>query len=372
MTTPSASAPSVSTSTPASAPSSAPSSGSSTPSSTSGSTPQGHPPSGTPSSSGSSNAPSSSGGSNTPSGTGRVGDIAQNAVNKAMGDKPSPTEQAAQPDLSDMTSKQIEDWVLKVNGREVKVTADEAKRRLQMEMAAEERFKQASEQSKLVQQFVDTLKSDPMSILTNPELGINFRELAEDYLSKQIQREMLPPEQRELEDLREFKRSQEEQRQLAEQEQLSAGQQRQLQEQQARITKDYDTKLTAALEKADISKTPEAVKKVVEVLRNAVANGYDMDMETAVDIAKESMSTDLVTYTRNLEGDRLVKFLGEDVVKKLRKHDLARLKAMQQSNQPAPQQISNPPSQPRERASQEPEQFKAAEWKEHLRRKAGL
>jgi hypothetical protein len=288
-----------------------------------------------------------------------------------MGDNPA-QQSTEQPDVSDMTAKQLEEWVLKVNGREVKVTADEAKRRLQMEMAAEERFKQASEQAKLVQQFVDTLKTDPMSILTNPELGINFRELAEDYLSKQIQREMLPPEQRELEDLREFKRAQEEQRQLAEQEQLTVAQQRQLQAEQERITKDYDTKLTAALEKADISKTPESIKRVVEVLRNAVANGYDMDMETAVDIAKESITTDLVTYTRNLDGDRLVKFLGEDVVKKLRKHDLARLKAMQQTNQPPAQPINNPPTQRRESAEDGPELMKRDAWKEHLRKKAGI
>jgi hypothetical protein len=225
----------------------------------------------------------------------------------------------------------------KVNGREVEWTEAEAIRRAQLADAADEKFREAAEMRKQAEQFFELLRTNPKQVLLHPEFAqaINLRELAEEYLGGELQRELMDPKDRELEELRKFKQEQEEARQRTEHEKLTKAQQAELREHQIRAAKEIDRQLTDVLSKADLPKDPEVVKRVAELMYQAGQKGYELDAQTAVDIVRDRSQQYLQSLTSKLDGESLVKFLGDDLVKKIRKHDLARIKAQLEGQQPA-------------------------------------
>ena len=100
--------------------------------------------------------------------------------------------------------------VLEVEKHEVKwgdvvenLTVEELKAAYQTRRASDENFRKSSAIEKQAEALLDRLKTDPISILENPELGINFRELAEDYLYNKIQYEQMDEAERSNHDARE-------------------------------------------------------------------------------------------------------------------------------------------------------------------------
>lgn len=270
--------------------------------------------------------------------------------------------------------EEIRKLKLKVNGREMEMDEPEVIRRAQLSSAADEKFQQASEMRKEAEQFFELLRTNPKEILLHPEIAkqINFRALAEEYLGGELTREMMDPKDLELQDLREFKRKQDEDRTNAETATKSKAQQEEMFQHQQRAAKQIDQQLTEVLAKADLPKDPEVVKRVAELMYQAGQKGYELDAQTAVDIVRERSQNYLQTLTSKLEGESLVKFLGSDLVKKIRKHDLAQLKAQVSATQPAAlaDQSSGADRTPRQ-APQE-KNFRPDEWRERLFAKAGL
>jgi hypothetical protein len=263
---------------------------------------------------------------------------------------------------------------LKVNGREMELEEPEVIRRAQLASAADEKFREASEMRKQAEQFFKTLLEDPKAVLMHPDVRdrINFRALAEEFLGAELQKEMMSPEQRELEELRQYKKQQDEARVNAEKEQLTRTQQEEMTRLQQRAAQEYDKKITDVLAQSNLPKTAYTVKRVAELLHGALTKGYDLDVQTAVDMVREGYMTDVQSLVGGLEGESLVKLLGGDILKRLRKYDLERIKAqLEQSNTPPPQPAPAPA--PSATPRNEQGQFlRPDEWKEAIRRKAGL
>lgn len=324
----------------------------------------------------SSTAPTSSGSSaptSQPTG-GSPADIAKNAVDQATGSNQTNTQQAAI--AEQIRKEEIRKHKLKVNGREVELDEPEVIRRAQLAEGADAKFREASQMRKETEEFINALINDPLSVLTHPDMQakINFREIAEQFLAGELQKEMLSPEQRELMELRKFKGEQETARQQAERQRAEHAKQQHLQQLQQRAAAEYDTKITEVLAGANLPKTPYTVKRVAELMHSALSKGYDLDAATAVDMVRQGYGTDLQALVGNLEGDHLVKFLGEDVLKRLRKHDLASLrKQLQPDSAPAQQAPqASAPREPRNTQQANPEKVRTDQWLENLRKKAGL
>ena len=297
--------------------------------------------------------------------------VADQVAAQVSGEQPQ--EQAQQQPLTEAQKEAIRRHKLKVNGREIEVDEAEVIRRAQLASAADEKFREAAEMRKAAEQFFETLKTNPKAILMNPEFQqmIGFREIAEEYLGTELKRELMDPVQRELEDLRDFKKKQEESLKSQEQERLTKAQQAELQQLQQRAMQEYDTKITEALQTSSLAKTPEAVSRVVAYMEKALANGYDIDPATAVGIVQDQYRADLQAMAGNLDGEQLVKFFGDDIIKKLRKYDLTRIKSQLA---PQPQEAAAPPqSAPREpkQASSNPG-LRPNEWLDRIAQKAGL
>jgi hypothetical protein len=300
--------------------------------------------------------------------TGPTGGPAPTGTSGSSGEPTSNT--AATQEAVRQAAEDARKFKLKINGQEREYSEAEVIRRAQLAEAAQTKFEEAAQMRKQVESLVQALKADPMSVLTAPELGINFRELAENYLAKELQREMMPKEQRELEELREWKKQQTEAQEAAKKQQMTAAQQAEFQRVQAAAAKKYDTEISEVLQKSNLPKNAESVKRIASMLKSALEKGVELDVQTVVDFVRDGYTSELQTMTKDLDGEPLVKFLGEDIIKKLRKYDLAQIKAKM-----AGQQVQPPQSQPEPHTSAPKEEkkfLKPHEWLEEARKRAGV
>src|SRR5512138_624677 len=102
---------------------------------------------------------------------------------------------------------------LKVDGEEIEVDETELTRGYSRAKAANKKFEEAASMRKDMQSLLTQLKNDPLSVLTNPALGVDFKRIAEDFLIEQLRQEQMTPEQRAIADkdrqLEQFKRTEE-------------------------------------------------------------------------------------------------------------------------------------------------------------------
>lgn len=269
--------------------------------------------------------------------------------------------------------KEIRKLKLKVNGKERELTEEEVIRRAQLAEAADEKFKEAAEKNRMAEQFLQALKSNPLEVLAHPDLGIDVKELATQVLGEEYRRQTMDPAELEREEMRQqleaYKQREQEELQRREQEELTTRQEQLRQQYQA----EYDKSITSALQESGLPKNPYTVKKIAQIMRDALEYGYDMDAHTAADMVKEQHLNDLSEMFGTLEGEQLISMLGPELAKKIRKYDLAQVKSKLAASQPeavadkAEKQtrISKP-------SSSQKEYLRPDEWKEKLRKKAGL
>jgi hypothetical protein len=266
-------------------------------------------------------------------------------------------------------AEEIRKWKLKAKTGEVELTEAELIRRAQLGLGADEKFQEAAQMRKSAEALFEAIKKDPIAVMKH--MGLNVRDLTEGYLAKELQDEMKDPQVRELEDLRAFKKAQEDAKANADKENMTKSQQAEFQQHMQRTAKEYDTKISQVLADSNLPKTPYTVKRVAELLKNALTKGYDLDVNTAVDMVREGYMGDFKALFGGLKGEQLVKFLGDDVLKEMRQHDLARIKAKLEGQHSAAQPAIAAPSTPRQ-SSSESKQMSTDEWKDFIRKKAGV
>ena len=210
-------------------------------------------------------------------------------------------------------------YTVKVNEEDVEVSEEELIRGYGRMRAANEKFEKAAAIEKNTAKLIETLKSDPAKILEH--LGFDMRTYAEKVLAQQLEEELLPEEERErrrreadLQTREEKLKQQEEEKRQAEAAAL-----------QQKYASEYENTIVTALKESGLPKTPQSVKRMAELMYANLEKGVDLDAKDLVQIVREDYLGDIKTLLGELEGDSLLELLGEDVAKKLRKADLARL-----------------------------------------------
>jgi hypothetical protein len=247
-------------------------------------------------------------------------------------------------------------YKVKINGNEQEVDEQELLAGYSTRKAADEKFREAAMTRKQAEEFISLLKTDPLKVLNNPNLGINFKELAEKFLVEQYEDDMLDPRDREL---REAKR------QLAEIEEQKKEQQKQQEEAQAtelreRYTNDYVKNITDALSTSGLPKTEHTVKRMAYYMAEGLKRGMDLQAKDVISLVKDDYMTEHKSFFSNLDGDALLQILGDDVATKIRKHDISKLKSPVKP-------LSTPEKQaePIKREASQPKMSKD-EWKKRL------
>lgn len=212
----------------------------------------------------------------------------------------------------------------KVDGKEVEeeLELEAIQRDYQKFKAADKKFQEAAAMRKQAEEFISLLKTNPAQVLAHPSIGLDVRKLAEEYLAEQLQYESLTPEQRKAAEdrkrLEEYEKREQEAAKQAHEEKINTL--------KAKYTEDYNKTIIDALESAGLPKNKSTVKMMAQKLYLSVNNGLDLD---AKDLA-ESVRQDYINAQKELfaelDGEALIKILGDDVAEKVRKYNVSKIK----------------------------------------------
>lgn len=258
----------------------------------------------------------------------------------------APADKSQEPSAEAKSSvaQQIKELKLKVNGKEIveKIDLnDEARliKALQMEKSATEAFQKASAKEKelaamnqQLDQFFELLKSNPLQVLMNPELGLNAEELANKILDMKIDEEMKSPEQKALEEakakLAEYEKKEAEAK--AEAEALR------LEKLQNEIASEINGAITKAIDSGDLPKSPYIINKFGQLMDAALQYGVDVNAEELIPIVKSAYMRDMKEMIGKLPDEVIEDMITPDRVKGIRNK---RIQAVREANAKASQSV---------------------------------
>lgn len=269
------------------------------------------------------------------------------------------TNQEAQP-ITPKLSKKLK---LKIEGQEYeenlpfefdennKEHVEYLRRNLQMSKVASKRMNEAALTRKQAEQFFLALQQDPMRVLNDPKImgEEKFRAIAEQYLAKKLQEQMMSPEERKKIEMEERLRSYEEQEKKTK-EALEAKQIQQLEEHYA---DQYQKTIMSALQSSSLPKNPFTVKRMAELMQKNIQHGLELEPQHLAQLVREDYQRELAQLIGGADADQIISMFGEDVSNKIRKYDLAKFKSQsgvkngqasvrQELSQPAPTRKMRP------------------------------
>lgn len=240
------------------------------------------------------------------------------------------TQETVKADPTPAQVANLKKYKIKVDGNEEEVELDlndeqTLVRHLQMSKAASKRMNEAAITKKQAEQFINALKTDPVRILTDPRIMGNekFQAIAEEFLAKKLQEQMLSPEERkhiEMEErLRKYEESEKKAREEAEQKQIA--------QLEAHYAQQYQKTIIEALQSTSLPKNAFTVKRMAELMQKNIQHGLELEPQHLAQLVKEDYQRELVGLIGGSDADQIIAMFGEDVANKIRKHDLAKLKS---------------------------------------------
>lgn len=215
----------------------------------------------------------------------------------------------------------------KVNGRQSEIELDldneeELAKYVQKAMAADEKFQEAAGIRKQMQQFVQALKNDPLSILTHPELGVDIKALAEKVINQEIENLQKTPEQKRLEELEKQLKDREDKLKATEEEKRAAEMAR-LEEQ---AFQELDRDIDEALKTTSLPKSGYVMKRIADALISANDMGYtDVTVKDIMPYVESSMEQELQEMFGKMPEAVIEKLMGTNL-DRVRKAKIAKVK----------------------------------------------
>lgn len=146
----------------------------------------------------------------------------------------------------------------------------EIQRYLEKAVAADEKFEEAANMRKAVEELVKELKSNPKAILSHPSIGLDLKAFAESIMNQELEDMNKSPEQKRIEEMeRQLKEFESEKKRL-EDEKTAAERARM----DAEALDELDSQVTAALSKSELPKSPYVLKRIADTMIEAVNLGY--------------------------------------------------------------------------------------------------
>lgn len=250
------------------------------------------------------------------------------------------------PESAQPEPKPAERYKVKVAGQERELTLDELRQQATLAMGAQARFEEAARLRKEADAAREALLKDPAAYLrqqgwTQEQLYA----LAEKQVLQQIEEDKLSPEQKRIRELESKLKEQEDAKEAARKAEEEAAVAQQEQEYTQRLVGD----LKAEFQKAGLALDDSLhLAGVVKFLQNASAAGEDVSVGEAVEFARYEAQERTGQFLNTLNGDQLLNYLGPQILDKIRKADIARIK-----NQPQEPSVDERPAVPRSGSAKE-------------------
>jgi hypothetical protein len=224
-----------------------------------------------------------------------------------------------------------ESWDVQENGKTIKKSRKEIIEAYQLRQLSDRKRSEADKTLGEYNKLFETYKKDPIKFMR--ATGIDFDNLATSYLSKKAEDAMLSPEVREAQQLKaeneQYKKYIEEQKTNKE-----------------RLDKDaaiglertkIHSEIIQAIEEAKDLGMPVDEELVIAVAQKMILQDkkqQPLNAKEALPKAYESTQKWLQGMASKMEGEAVVKWLGKDVVMKIRKYDLQQLKSKRAATGP--------------------------------------
>ena len=205
--------------------------------------------------------------------------------------------------------------------------------------AASKRMDESAATKRQAEQFFKMLQDDPEKLLSHEQFGgpKKLREFAERLLSRQLEEEMLTPQERQQKTNEERLKKYEDQ----EKEQVTRQEQEHMQKLQEHYADDFQKQIITGLSSQGLPKTNRTVKRMAALMSKNLEHGFDMTPQQLAEIVRSDYEEEMREMFGASDGDMLLKLIGEEGSSKIRKSDLARLKSNSPFGQ-QPQQRSAP------------------------------
>ncbi len=233
-----------------------------------------------------------------------------------------------------------------IDGKTEKKTRKEIIEAYQLRQLSDKKRSEADKVLSEYKRVQELSKQDPIKFMK--AMGYDFDGLATSYLAKKAEDSMKDPKERELEAA---KKEAAEYKKWVEEQKAGQGQQKQRQAVEAERSKIHAEIIEAIEEKKELG-LPIDEHLIIQIAQDMMVQ----DKAKKPLNAKEALPA---TYARTqkwlqglaskMEGEALVKWLGDDVAKKIRKHDLTQLKAKRAT-----------PAQPQSNVKPKTDEVKAA------------
>lgn len=221
----------------------------------------------------------------------------------------------------------------KVGGKEVSVDEETLVRDYQKYTSAQEKFEQASRMTKEVQGFVTALQQDPAGTIErmvksgsmNPAQA---KEMAEKVLFAQIAAELesADPRDQEVQAMKAKLAKYEEQEQVEAQTQEQQAHQAKVEQAREKLGGLFGEAMQATVLSKDPETSAAALREMALHYRVLKAQGETPDVAELVAHVENKSLKGYHSLAHSLEADELVSFLGDEIVNKIRKYDLNRLR----------------------------------------------
>lgn len=242
--------------------------------------------------------------------------------------------QANNPGLSKKEAKKmIKQLKIKVDGKEYdeelpfEIPDDEEAKKymtkqLQMSKMGQKRAQEKAQLENELVEFFNELKKNPKKALSNPNFGVDLKNLAKEIIEEEIANSNKTPEQIESEkikaELEELKAQREREKEELRQRELAR-----LQEQEYER---YDMLMSKAIETSNLPKSPYVVKKMADYMLMGLQQGLNLTPDDVVDLVKEEIQGDIKDMFATMPEDVVEAFIGKDIINKVRKKSIAKAK----------------------------------------------
>lgn len=218
---------------------------------------------------------------------------------------------------------------VKIYGNEEYVNEDEVFKDYQKYRAGEAKLKEAAQMRQSVEEFYRRLAEDPDSILRDPNLSLNRRELAEKWLHEALEEEFgeVDPREKEMTELQKrLAEYEKKEKQAKEQEEMQAREQFVESRKQA-----ISQTLHEAMQSSHLASHPESkaavLREMAVYMRAAKERGEEVTAQDLVEHVHNSRFQQFYTLAHQFQGNELLDFLGDEIVNRIRKADLERIRS---------------------------------------------
>ena len=224
-------------------------------------------------------------------------------------------------DFSELWKTKKGKEVLKVNGKQKEIKDyNDMVRLAQLGLAANEKFQQASEKIRQAEAIVELLQTNPEKALAR--LGFDVREMAENYLRQELEKEVLTDEQRKVLELEQKLAEYEEEKKNKEEQEKA----NRIAELQRHYEAELSDKIINAIETYKLPRNERTISRIAEKLYVALESGYEIDPIDIAPLVKQEIEEELKGMYGTLDVDDMLSLLGEDNLKKIREYELKKVK----------------------------------------------